>query len=85
MNRNKRSIALNLKSDAAASALRAGEVFGRVPAELRPGVAKRLGVDYGTLKQTNPDIVYVSVSGYGEIGPYVNRPVRTCCCRDCPG
>jgi len=40
----------------------------------RPGVAKRLGMDYGTVKQINPDIVYASISGYGEIGPYVNRP-----------
>lgn len=75
MNRNKRSIALNLKSDAGREVLyelvKSSDVFLQ---NYRPGVAKRLGVDYCTLKQINPDIVYVSVSGYGEIGPYVNRP-----------
>jgi crotonobetainyl-CoA:carnitine CoA-transferase CaiB-like acyl-CoA transferase len=40
----------------------------------RPGVAKRLGVDYETLSQINPKLVYVSMSGYGEDGPYVDRP-----------
>jgi crotonobetainyl-CoA:carnitine CoA-transferase CaiB-like acyl-CoA transferase len=40
----------------------------------RPGVAKRLGVDYETLSGINPKLIYVSMSGYGEDGPYVNRP-----------
>ena len=40
----------------------------------RPGVAERLGVDYETLSALNPDIVYVSISGYGEDGPYAHRP-----------
>jgi crotonobetainyl-CoA:carnitine CoA-transferase CaiB-like acyl-CoA transferase len=40
----------------------------------RTGVAQRLGVDYPTLSSINPRLVYVSVSGYGETGPYANRP-----------
>jgi len=40
----------------------------------RPGVAQRLGLDYDSLAAVNPRIVYVSLSGYGESGPYVNRP-----------
>ncbi len=40
----------------------------------RPGVAKRLGVDYESLAKVNPRLVYLSLSGYGEDGPYVNWP-----------
>jgi crotonobetainyl-CoA:carnitine CoA-transferase CaiB-like acyl-CoA transferase len=40
----------------------------------RPGVAERLGADYATISAIKPDIVYVSVSGYGETGPYAQRP-----------
>lgn len=75
MNRNKRSLALDLKSEAGREALYAlvktADVFLQ---NYRPGVAKRLGVDYETLVVLNPKLVYVSMSGYGEDGPYVNRP-----------
>lgn len=75
MNRNKRSVALNLKSDAGRELLyelvKTSDVFLQ---NYRPGVAARLGVDYDTLKAINPKLVYVSISGYGEDGPYVNRP-----------
>ncbi|MFQ5827265.1 MAG: CaiB/BaiF CoA transferase family protein [Dehalococcoidia bacterium] len=71
LNRNKRSIALNLKSQAGK------EIFYRlargadvVVEGFRPGVVKRLGVDYETLSQLNPRIVYCSISGYGQDGPY---------------
>ncbi len=75
LNRNKRSLAVDLKSaegkqvllDLVASA----DVFLQ---NYRPGVASRLGVDYQTLAQTNPGLVYVSMSGYGEDGPYKDRP-----------
>jgi crotonobetainyl-CoA:carnitine CoA-transferase CaiB-like acyl-CoA transferase len=42
----------------------------------RPGVAKRLGVDYETLSAINPRLIYISMSGYGESGPDVDRPVQ---------
>ncbi|QDL92058.1 CoA transferase [Paroceanicella profunda] len=75
LNRNKRSLAVNLKSAEGRAVLldlvREADVFVQ---NYRPGVAARLGVDYETLSALNPKLVYVSMSGYGESGPYVNRP-----------
>jgi crotonobetainyl-CoA:carnitine CoA-transferase CaiB-like acyl-CoA transferase len=75
LNRNKRSLAVDLKSEDGRKVLldlvRTADVFLQ---NYRPGVAKRLGVDYETLSKINPRLVYVSMSGYGESGPYVNRP-----------
>lgn len=75
LNRNKKSVALNLKSEEGLSVLRdlvaSSDVFLQ---NYRPGVANRLGVDYETLSQLNKDLIYVSISGYGESGPYVDRP-----------
>jgi crotonobetainyl-CoA:carnitine CoA-transferase CaiB-like acyl-CoA transferase len=42
--------------------------------EFRPGVVKRLGIDYETVRQINPDIVYCSITGYGQTGPYALMP-----------
>jgi crotonobetainyl-CoA:carnitine CoA-transferase CaiB-like acyl-CoA transferase len=75
LNRNKRSLAVNLKTDEGKQILldlvKSADVFLQ---NYRPGVAKRLGVDYESLAKINPRLVYVSMSGYGESGPYVNRP-----------
>lgn len=75
LNRNKRSVALNLKQESGREVLydliRTADVFLQ---NYRPGVAARLGVDYESLKAINPSIVYVSISGYGEDGPYRDRP-----------
>lgn len=75
LNRNKRSLAVDLKSEGGKKALarlaRKADVFVQ---NYRPGVARRLGVDYETLSALNPKIVYVSMSGYGEDGPYALRP-----------
>jgi crotonobetainyl-CoA:carnitine CoA-transferase CaiB-like acyl-CoA transferase len=75
LNRNKRSLAIDLKSAEGKAILldlvRSADVFLQ---NYRPGVAKRLGVDYETLAKINPRLVYVSISGYGESGPYVDRP-----------
>ncbi|HZZ62766.1 MAG TPA: CoA transferase [Roseiarcus sp.] len=75
LNRNKRSLAINLKSpegrDVLLDLVKTADVFIQ---NYRPGVAKRLGVDYETLSRINPRLVYVSISGYGESGPYANRP-----------
>ncbi|MCC6855140.1 MAG: CoA transferase, partial [Microbacteriaceae bacterium] len=71
LNRNKRSVALDLKSadgkDALRELVRTADVFLQ---NYRPGVAARLGVDYESLRAINPRIIYVSISGYGESGPY---------------
>ena len=74
-NRNKRSVALNLKSpDAHAVIMKLAETADVVVQNFRPGVMARLGYGYEHFKAVNPCIVYCSGSGYGEDGPYVNRP-----------
>jgi crotonobetainyl-CoA:carnitine CoA-transferase CaiB-like acyl-CoA transferase len=71
LGRNKRSIALNLKNEAARQVFyKLTERADVVLEGFRPGVVKRLGVDYETLSQINPRIVYCSLSGYGQTGPY---------------
>jgi crotonobetainyl-CoA:carnitine CoA-transferase CaiB-like acyl-CoA transferase len=74
-NRNKRSLVLDLKADAA------GEVVARLAARgdvaiegFRPGVAARLGIGAETLQSINPDIVYCSLSGFGQSGPMKHHP-----------
>lgn len=75
LNRNKRSLAVDLKSAEGKGVLvdlvRGADVFIQ---NYRPGVAERLGVDYAALAAINPRLVYVSISGYGETGPYRDRP-----------
>jgi crotonobetainyl-CoA:carnitine CoA-transferase CaiB-like acyl-CoA transferase len=75
LNRNKRSLAVDLKNADGKAVLmelvKTADVFLQ---NYRPGVAKRLGVDYETLSAINPKLIYVSMSGYGEDGPYVNNP-----------
>jgi crotonobetainyl-CoA:carnitine CoA-transferase CaiB-like acyl-CoA transferase len=75
LNRNKRSLAIDLKKAEGRAVLldlvRNADVFLQ---NYRPGVAERLGVDYATLRAINPRLVYVSMSGYGESGPYRDRP-----------
>ena len=75
LNRNKRSLAVDLKHpDGKAILLELVKTADVFLQNYRPGVAKRLGVDYETLSQINPRLIYVSISGYGEDGPYLNRP-----------
>ena len=74
-NRNKRSVALNLKSaEAHATIMKMAEKADVVVQNFRPGVMTRLGYGYEDFKAVNPRIVYCSGSGYGEDGPYVDRP-----------
>ena len=75
LNRNKKSIRLNLKSE------EGKKVFYKLAKEadvviegFRPGVARRMGVDYETVNKLNPRIVYCSLSGYGQDGPYSQNP-----------
>jgi crotonobetainyl-CoA:carnitine CoA-transferase CaiB-like acyl-CoA transferase len=71
LGRNKRSIGLNLKDPQAQEAfLRLAETADVVVEGFRPGVVKRLGADYETVSKRNPRIVYCSLSGYGQTGPY---------------
>ena len=75
-NRNKRSIVLNLKDPAALRVLlRLAATADAFVQNYRPGVADRLGVGEDAIRAVAPKIVYVSVSGFGEVGPYAERPV----------
>src|SRR3989449_10713931 len=74
-NRNKRSIALDLKSADAAAVVEKLIKQAQVVVEgFRPGVAQRLGIDYETLRSQNAQLVYCSISGYGQTGPWRERP-----------
>ncbi|MFG1421790.1 CaiB/BaiF CoA transferase family protein [Roseixanthobacter liquoris] len=75
LNRNKRSITLDLKSPADREVLYALVKSADVLVENgRPGVAARLGMDYDTLRPLNPRLVYASISGFGQTGPWSQRP-----------
>ncbi|MBM0170480.1 CaiB/BaiF CoA transferase family protein [Altererythrobacter sp. C41] len=75
LNRNKRSICLNLKDQAEREVLYALVKTADVLVEnARPGVAQRLGIDYATLSELNPRLVYASISGFGQTGPWAMRP-----------
>jgi len=75
MNRNKRSIALNLKTDAGRKVLfKLAEQADILIENYRPGVMKRLGIDYERLSAVNPALVYASISGFGQTGPWADRP-----------
>jgi crotonobetainyl-CoA:carnitine CoA-transferase CaiB-like acyl-CoA transferase len=75
MNRNKRSLTLNLKDPRARDAVkRLSATSDLVVENFRPGVMDRLGLGYADLRTINPSIVYVTGSGFGPDGPYVDRP-----------
>src|SRR3982751_6756771 len=75
VHRNKRSIALNLKSPEGVAVLKKMAAKADVVVEnYRPDVKKRLGIDYAALSAVNPRLVYASISGFGQDGPYANRP-----------
>jgi crotonobetainyl-CoA:carnitine CoA-transferase CaiB-like acyl-CoA transferase len=74
-NRNKRSLALDLKNAAAKEIVHRLVRNADIVVEgFRPGVAKRLGIDYESLKKTKGNLVYCSISGYGQSGPWRERP-----------
>ncbi len=74
-NRNKRSITIDLKTDAGRDALKrvaaGADVFVQ---NFRPGVVDRLGIGEADIRAVAPNIVYVSISGFGETGPYAAKP-----------
>ena len=75
LHRNKRSMTLNLKSkEGRAAFLKMVEKADVVVENFRPDVKRRLGIDYKDVKKVNPRIVYASISGFGQDGPYENRP-----------
>ena len=75
LHRNKRGLTLNLKSEAGREVLRRLVAEADVVVEnFRPDVKHRLGIDYERLKSVNPRLVYASISGFGQDGPYRERP-----------
>ncbi|GHE21652.1 CaiB/BaiF CoA transferase family protein [Halomonas urumqiensis] len=74
INRNKKSISLNLKEEEGRELFyRLAETADVIVENYRPGVAKSLEVDYETIKSLNPGIIYCSISGYGQTGPYSHK------------
>jgi crotonobetainyl-CoA:carnitine CoA-transferase CaiB-like acyl-CoA transferase len=74
LNRNKKSVALNMKDE------RGKDIFLKLARDAdivienyRPGVTRKLGIDYPALKAINPDIIYASISGFGQTGPYSRK------------
>src|SRR5215470_15845692 len=77
VNRNKRSMTLNMKSAEGQAVFKKLAATADVLVEgFRPGVMKRLGADYETLHKLNPRLVYCSLSGFGQDGPYRDRPAH---------
>ncbi|MEA2597425.1 MAG: hypothetical protein QOF01_3894, partial [Thermomicrobiales bacterium] len=75
LNRNKRSICLDVRQpEGKEIALTLVEECDVVVQNFRPGVMARLGLDYHSLKQRKPDIIYASASGFGQTGPYSGKP-----------
>ena len=75
LHRNKRSITLNLKSPEGVAVLKKMAAKADVVVEnYRPDVKKRLGIDYAALSAVNPRLIYASISGFGQDGPYAGRP-----------
>ncbi len=76
LNRNKRSLVLDLKDAADIAVLnQLVETADVLIENYRPGIVKRLGIDYDAHSKINPGLVYCSVSGYGQSGPYRDRKV----------
>src|SRR5215468_4098939 len=74
VNRNKRGLVLDLKRAEGVAVLKKLATTADVLIEnYRPGVAARLGVDYATLSAVNPRLIYCSISGFGQTGPYADR------------
>ena len=74
LNRNKRGMTLNLKSEAGKEVFR--DLVGKadiVVENFRPGTMTKLGLDYDTLREINPRLIYAAASGFGQTGPYSRR------------
>lgn len=74
LNRSKKSLALDLKKPGAVDVIKAlVKEYDIVVEQFRPGVMDRLGVGYEALKAVNPGVIYCSITGYGQTGPYKDR------------
>lgn len=74
VNRNKSSVTLDLKEEKDKKIfLKLSETADVIVESFRPGVVSKLGIDYNTIQKINPKIVYCSITGYGQTGPYSNK------------
>lgn len=74
INRNKRSLTLDLKSEKGKQVfMKLAEEADVIVENFRPGVVKKLGLDFDSVKEINPGIIYCSISGYGQTGPYSHK------------
>lgn len=74
VNRNKRSIVIDLtKEEGRLLFLKLSETADIIVESFRPGVVNKLGIDYETLKKNNPKLIYCSITGYGQTGPYRDK------------
>ena len=75
LNRNKKSLALNLKDNKAREALyKLIKISDVIVENYKPGTMAKLGLSYETVRRLNPRIIYASISGFGQFGPYKDRP-----------
>ncbi len=75
INRNKRSLTLNLRDPQAKEIfLKLAKDSDVIVENFTPGVMERFGLDYEAVKATNPNVIYCSISGFGQDGPYRSRP-----------
>jgi len=75
LNRNKKSLTLNLKKPEGLEIFKKlAKTADVIVEQFRPGVVKKLGVDYESIKKINPQIIYCSITGYGQNGPYRDFP-----------
>ena len=75
INRNKRSLTLNLRDPEAKEVfLKLAKNADAIVENFTPGVMERFGLDYNSIKSVNPGIIYCSISGFGQDGPYKDRP-----------
>ena len=75
LNRNKKSLALDLKSEAGREIMvRLARRSDVLVEQFRPGVTDRLGIGYDDMAEVNPGLIYCSLTGYGQTGPYRTRP-----------
>ena len=75
VNRGKKSCALDLRSEQGLKDfMQLAKSADVIIEQYRPGVTKRLGIDYESVSRVNPDLVYCSISGYGQTGPYRDAP-----------
>lgn len=75
INRNKKSITVNLKSKEGVEIIyKLAEKSDIFIENFRPGVTERLGIDYESIRKINPKIIYCSISGFGQTGPYRDYP-----------